>query len=420
MYLQKVLTMNSPVNLDQFAGNAASVKIDSSLGFGAFDADSHYYEAVDALTRHLPKEWRRRGPKWADVNGRKRLLLGDRVYNYIPNPTFDPVAKPGCMHDYFAAKLEGVDAKAAMGDLEPIRAEYRDRDARIKVMDEQGVGATWMFPTLAVTLEVSYQHDLEASMAALRAFNRWLQDDWGFAYQDRIFSAPMISLSDPDWAVEEVEWCISQGARVISMRNGPVYTKNGTTSPGAPEYDPFWARVQEANLVVAPHAGDDGYDFLGQMWEPWDDYGAFNVTPMRKAVTSQRAVPDFFAALVCHRVFERFPRLKVASIENGAAWVAPLLVRLFRGHAQTKGYYKTNPVDQFNEHIWVTPFWEDNISELCEHIPVERILFGSDWPHVEGVERPMDFLEAIEGFSVADKRRIMRDNAAELTASANV
>lgn len=411
--------MGEAVDLDKFAGNAGSVNIDSSLGFAAFDADSHYYEAEDALTRHLPREWRRRGPKWAEIGGRKRLLLGDKVYGYIPNPTFDPVAKPGCMHDYFAAKVEGLDLKQAMGELEPIRPEYRDRDARLRVMDEQGIGATWLFPTLAVTIEVSYQPDIEACLATLRAFNRWLEEDWGFAYKDRIFSAPVISLSDPDWAVEEIEWCIQRGVKLVSLRNGPVYTKTGTTSPGAPEFDPFWARVQEANIVVAPHAGDDGYDFLGKMWEPWDEYGAFNVTPLRKAVTSQRAVPDFFAALVCHRVFERFPRLRVASIENGAAWVAPLLVRLFRGHAQTKGYYKTNPVDQFQEHIWVTPFWEDNVEELSRQIPAERIIFGSDWPHVEGVVNPLDFLEAVENFSEADKRRIMRENTAELTATAN-
>ncbi len=411
--------MSDTVELEAFAGNATSVKINPSLGYAAFDADSHYYESEDALTRHLPKEWKRRGPKWAVINGRKRLLLGDKVFNYIPNPTFDPVARPGCMHDYYAAKLEGVDFKQIMGDLEPIRPEYRDRDARLKVMDEQGVGASWLFPTLAVTIEVAYQPDIAACLAALRAFNRWLQEDWGFAYKDRIFSAPVISLSDPDWAVEEVDWCIKQGAKLISMRNGPVYTKNGTTSPGAPEYDPFWARVQDANLVVAPHAGDDGYDFIGKMWEPWEEYSGFHVTPMRKVVTSQRAVPDFFAALVCHKVFERFPRLRVASIENGASWVAPLLVRLFRGHAQTKGYYKKNPVDQFNEHIWVTPFWEDSLEELATHMPIERIIFGSDWPHVEGVVRPLDFLEVVQSFSNTDRRRIMRDNVAKLTATAN-
>jgi predicted TIM-barrel fold metal-dependent hydrolase len=403
------------------ASRTSSVTIAPSLGFAAFDADSHYYESEDALTRHLPKAWKRRGPKWALIDGRKRLLLGDKVYNYIPNPTFDPIAKPGCMHDYFAAKLEGADLKEVMGDLEPIslHPEYRDREARLKVMDQQGLGATWLFPTLGVTLEVSFQPDIEAALATLRAFNRWLQEDWGFAYKDRLFAAPVLSLSDPNWAVEEIEWCIQHGAKVVSLRNGPVYTRTGTTSPAAPENDPFWARVQEANLIVAPHAGDDGYDFLGKMWEPWDDYRAFNVSPLRKAVTSQRAVPDFFAALICHRLFERFPRLRVASIENGASWVAPLLVRLFRGHAQTKGYYRNNPVDQFNEHIWVTPFWEDDVAELAKRIPVERILFGSDWPHVEGVVRPMDFVEAIASFEAADKRRIMHDNVANLMATAN-
>lgn len=411
--------MSETVDLSQFGGDAQSVKVNPELGFAAFDADSHYYEPEDALTRHLPSTWKRRGPKWALINGRKRLVLGDKVYNYIPNPTFEILGKPGCAHEYYAAKTEGIDFKAAMGEPEPIRPEYRDRDIRLKVMDEQGVGATWLFPTLAVTIEVAYQPDIDACLAALRAFNRWLAEDWGFAYKDRIFGVPVISLSDPKWAIEELEWAIKQGAKVVSMRNGPVYTKQGPTSPGAPEYDPFWARLQEANVVMAPHAGDDGYDFLGQMWEPWEEYSGFHVTPLRKAVTSQRAVPDFFAALVCHRVFERFPRLRVASIENGASWVAPLLVRLFRGHAQTKGYYKKNPVDQFNENVWVTPFWEDNVEELSQHMPVERILFGSDWPHVEGAETPLNFLASIKNFSDADKRLIMRENVARLTATAN-
>jgi len=413
--------MSAQATLERFPEQAEGVRVDPRLGYAVFDADNHYYEAEDALTRHLPAEWKRRGPKWIEMNGRKRLMLGDKLYSFIPNPTFDPIAKPGCLHDYFAAKLDGADLKTAMGDLEPLssRPEYRDRDARLRVMDEQGVGATWLFPTLAVTFEVPMQPDIPAILATLRAFNRWLQEDWGFAYKDRLFGVPVISLSDPDWAVEEVEWAIRQGAKVISMRNGPVYTATGTTSPGAPEYDPFWARCQEANLVVAPHAGNDGYDFLGDMWEPWGGYGAFSVSPMHKVVTSQRAVPDFFAALVCHKVFERFPRLRVASVENGASWIKPLLTRLWRGHAQTRGYYKTNPVDQFREHIWVTPFWEDNIEDLVKDIPIERIIFGSDWPHTEGVERPLDFLDSLSSLNAQDTRKVMRDNVAALTATAN-
>jgi predicted TIM-barrel fold metal-dependent hydrolase len=411
--------MSVAETLNPASSATGAVRAHPALGYPAFDADSHYYESTDALTRHLPKEMSRRGPRWATINGRQRLLLGDKVYGYIPNPTFDPVAKPGCMHDYFAAKPGSTDLTARLSELEPIRPEYRDREVRLKVMDEQGVGATWLFPTLAVTLEVDFQPDIPAALATFRAFNRWLQEDWGFAYKDRLFAAPMISLSDPQWAVEEIEWCIANGAKIVSMRNGPVYTRNGYASPAAPEYDPFWARVEESGIVMAPHAGDDGYDFLGAIWEPNAEYRGFGNTPLRKAVTSQRAVPDFFAALVCHRLFERFPKLRVASVENGASWIEPLLVRLWRGHVQSKGWYKTNPVDQFREHVWVTPFWEDDINRIVQHHPVERILFGSDWPHVEGVEEPLDFFSTLGAFNPEQQRRIMRENCAELTATAN-
>ena len=104
------------------------------------------------------------------------------------------------------------------------------------------------------------QPDIEASLEVLRAFNRWLDEDWGFAYQDRIFGVPFLSLSDLDRAIVELEWVISRGARVITLRNGPVFTPEGCRSPADPAFDPFWARVAEARLVVAPHAGfDDGY-----------------------------------------------------------------------------------------------------------------------------------------------------------------
>lgn len=399
-----------------------SVRIDPRLGYAAFDADSHYYESEDALTRFLPREMKIRGPKWAVINGRKRLMLGDHLFNFIPNATFDPIAKPGCLHDYFAAELGGGgDALELMGDLEPIRPEYRDRDARLRVMDQQGVGATWMFPTLAVALEVHYQHDLDAALATFSSFNRWLEEEWGFAYKNRIFSAPLISLADPEWAIKELEWCIARGAKLITMRNGPIYTRNGTASPAAPEYDPFWARVEEAQLLVAPHTGgDDGYDFLTKMWEPHITNRIMSFSPLSKIVSFQRPAGDFFGAIICHLLFERFPRLRFASIENGAGWIKPLLARLEIGYRQTKGYYAKNPVDQFVEHVWITPFWEDKMQDVLEVLPVERILFGSDWPHVEGVVEPLDFINSISGLNRRDMKLVMRDTAADLTASSNI
>jgi predicted TIM-barrel fold metal-dependent hydrolase len=82
---------------------------------------------------------------------------------------------------------------------------------------------------------------------------------------------------------------------------------------------------------------------------------------------------------------------------------------------QNKGMFKTNPVDQFHRNCWVAPFVEDDVSELAKHIPVERILFGSDWPHAEGLHLPADYYETLSSFSDAEVRRIMAENTRELT-----
>jgi predicted TIM-barrel fold metal-dependent hydrolase len=131
------------------------------------------------------------------------------------------------------------------------------------------------------------------------------------------------------------------------------------------------------------------------------------------SLMKNRIVHDFAYILVAHRLFERFPRLKIAYIENGCAWVPSLLQALeYLGHG---GGYEANPRDQFVDHCWVAPFVEESVDELARHLPVERILFGSDWPHGEGYPEPKAFFENVANFSVADQRRIMYENARELT-----
>src|SRR5665647_1641351 len=112
--------------------------------------------------------------------------------------------------------------------------EWFNRDARLKCMDDQGIQAAWLFPSHGVCIEGPMQPDVEASMHIIGAFNRWLDDDWGFAYQDRIFAAPLLTLSDLDFALSQLEWALSRGARVITVRNGPAYTRDGMRSPADP------------------------------------------------------------------------------------------------------------------------------------------------------------------------------------------
>ena len=169
----------------------------ADLAFRAFDADHHYYEAEEAFIRHLDPRLRSRAMQWAVINGKKRLLVGGRVNRFIPNPTFDPVARPGILDEYFRGRNpERKDIRTLFGELDPIHPAYRDRDARLALMDSQRIEKCFLFPTLGVGMEQALRHDLPAQRAAFRAFNRWLAEDWGFAYQGRLFGAPVLWRDD--------------------------------------------------------------------------------------------------------------------------------------------------------------------------------------------------------------------------------
>ncbi|MCB0963159.1 MAG: hypothetical protein KDA98_07640, partial [Acidimicrobiales bacterium] len=125
----------------------------STVDFDVFDADNHYYEPTDAFTRHLEHGMAKRTMQWAEVDGRTRLLVGGKVNRFIPNPQFDPVARPGCLDDYFRGRSPADDIRGAFGELEPISPAYRDPAARLEVMDAQGMEGCFLFPTLAVGME---------------------------------------------------------------------------------------------------------------------------------------------------------------------------------------------------------------------------------------------------------------------------
>src|SRR5262245_46017501 len=194
----------------------------AQLDFRAFDADHHYYEAEDAFIRHVEPRLRSRAMQWAVIDGRKRLLVGGKLNRFIPNPTFDPVAKPGILDEYFRGRNpEQKDIRTLFGALDPIHPGYRDRKARLRLLDAQNLEGAFLFPTLGVGMEESLKHDPEAAVAAFRGFNRWLAEDWGFAYQGRLFAAPYFTLLDVDAAVAELDWALAAGARLICMRAGP-------------------------------------------------------------------------------------------------------------------------------------------------------------------------------------------------------
>jgi predicted TIM-barrel fold metal-dependent hydrolase len=83
-------------------------------------------------------------------------------------------------------------------------------------------------------------------------------------------------------------------------------------------------------------------------------------------------------------------------------------------HHKMPGYFTTHPVETLKQNWWINPFWEDDVHQVVDLMGADRVIFGSDWPHIEGMPRPLDYLPELKAFDEADRRRIMLDNVTEL------
>jgi len=386
------------------------------LDYLAFDADNHYYEALDAFTRHLDPRLGPRCVQWAEIDGRRYHVVGGRVSHAVVNPTFDPVAKAGALHDYFRGNPDSKSPLEFLRAREPIRPEYRDRDARLATLDEFGLESVWLFPTLGILYEELLKDDPEAVTLTFTAFNRWLDEDWGCNYHDRIYAAPYISLCDVDWAVRELEWALSRDARTVVMRPAAPVTAAGQLPPTDPTFDPFWARANEAGITVVVHAGDSGYSSQGYAKDGFAATFEGAGRPSIKQLAIERAAYDFLLTLAFDRLFDRFPNLRVASVENGSEFLPDLFHKLASTRRKMPGYFPEDPAETFRRHVWINPFWEDDPYQIVDLMGADRVIFGSDWPHIEGMPRPLDYVAELKELDAESRRLVLRDNAVALTA----
>jgi predicted TIM-barrel fold metal-dependent hydrolase len=406
------------------------------VDFSLIDADNHYYEAEDAFLRFAGDDVKA-FIRWISDGRKRRLLFGDRLVTAIPNPTFSPIAKPGAFHQRLkdleqgggtTAKLNTTEYRSAenYGELVPLPESYSDRDERLIAMDKNQVERAFLFPTLGVTVEHLFQGNPGVMYNAYHAFNRWLEDDWGYNYQDRLYAAAYVPMFDPERTIQELDYVLERGAKIITTRPGPVDGR----SPADPIWDGFWARINEAGVPVAYHAfnGPSAYgDSFNAMWarQPVSDasYIANLASAIAGAGFADRAILDTTIALVLGNLFGRFPNVRIASIEMGTAWVPYALHTLdhagglLERRVSAFGTTLTDrPSDVFKEKVFVAPFPEEDIVGLCNLIGADRVIFGSDWPHPEGNVEPLDYLESLEGLDAAGVRQVMRDNALSLVS----
>ncbi|MGO8861481.1 MAG: amidohydrolase family protein [Acidimicrobiales bacterium] len=390
------------------------------LPYTTFDADNHLYENGDALTKFLPREYEG-VVKYVEINGRTKLAIRDHISDYIPNPTFVKVAAPGeAGMDItkggggFGSSEVGLHRKKMM--VMPGIDAFFDPEPRLEIMKEMGIDRTLLWPTLASAIEERVADDPDVAVAVIHALNEWMHEHWSYVYSDAIYSTPIISLAaGVDRALEELEFIHERGAKIFLIRVAPVPTWKGRKSFALPEFDRFWERVQELDVVVGMHSGDPGYHRYLNEWEGLGGLemsiakGARRVNPAFMALSSEKDnLIDAMASIIGHGLATRFPRLKFMPVEFGSRWIRPFYAKLQRVYDSSPVLFDESPVEIFNRNVWVHAFHEPDPKGLIDiGIPVDHIMFGSDFPHPEGMADPLAYSEVVKDLSSDQQALIM-------------
>jgi predicted TIM-barrel fold metal-dependent hydrolase len=162
------------------------------------------------------------------------------------------------------------------------------------------------------------------------------------------------------------------------------------------------------------HAGDGGVSSNGYAPDGFSATFSGGFKPSIKFFAIEQAIRDFLLSMMLENHLVRYPNLRIVSVENGAEFLPDMFRKLRSMARKVAGYFPDDPVEMFRRQVWINPFWEDDVVAVVEHMGADRVVFGSDWPHIEGMPQPLDYLPEVKELSPDDQRRVLHDNAAEL------
>jgi predicted TIM-barrel fold metal-dependent hydrolase len=364
------------------------------------DSDGHVLEPADLWTgEYMDPDARGRAPAVSVEDGRLYFADG-RPYAY-PRSYVDAVT---------LGWQRGPGVAARYGDG---RTGAWDPAGRIADLDLDGIDAAVVYPTMALASAYTDEPALAAAMA--RAYNRWLAD-WCSAYPERLFGAAMLPFQSVGLAVEELRYARETLALPASVIRPHRYQGRTIHSP---EWDPLWAAAEDLDCPMALHGGSS--------W-PEPQAGEDHFAGDERLAAHQAVhvvIHPFEQQLACvgliqTRVFDRFPRLRVAFLESGGGWIVPLLDRLERhvdqlgGHRSSNDRTRLRPTEYFQRNCWISfePV-ERSLGVLADFLGPSKILWGTDYPHSDGFfpGAPEMLRDQLAECSEATKRAVLGGGA---------
>jgi predicted TIM-barrel fold metal-dependent hydrolase len=363
-----------------------------------FDADSHVLEPQDWLVRH------------ADPSVREKLR---------------PLGMPLAPDPARAAAATAGRSSADLGDANWGRGYDAfgawDPAERTAVLDTYGIDCQLVFSTFAPTQFLS--GDPELLWGGVRAHTRALADFC--AHDPRLLPVPLIPFTDVERALEELDFALAQGCGGVLVQ---TTAPSKTMGPSHPALDPFWARLQDADVPFVTHVGTGGrlvptgYRENGRPL-PTDFLGGGENIRSKDFLNIGYWPENFLSALALDGVFERFPRLRGASIEQGAEWVPGMLKKLDGAmrFARTEPDLAALPMpaaDYVRRQVKVTPFPYDDVGWVLDNVGPDMLCFSTDFPHPEGTRDPIGrFASQLARFDETVQEKFYVENMRRLVGS---
>ena len=328
---------------------------------GYVSADGHVVEPADLWTTRIDKQFRDRAPR---VESRPH---GD--YYVIDGFAPMPVGLEGVsLEDKIAGEIKSPEGYRHAAT----RPGAWDPQARLADQDLDHVRAEVLYP--GVGLFITSAPDPAYVRACYRAYNDWLSE-FCAAAPTRFLGAALLPMRGPiDWAIEE-----AQRAAKLGLRSVMIPTEVANRSYSEPDYARLWATVQDLGLPVALHVGtDEPFHTKAARW------GVGKSFVDTKICSMQRAMAD----LIWGAVPQRYPRLRFVLVEGGIGWIASVLRSMDHWWADHRHWMEPRvdeaPSTYFRRQFWAT-FEDDRAGVLTrELIGVDRLMWGSDYPHTEG------------------------------------